>query len=123
MDDLNLKIVLDNIDQAEIMRSVDVISQNVKTCRSNVLDISVELQNNYKVKNMPEVAGFVVDGTLKCDVYAGDLYVGKCNLPLPKDGIKCGEKGVAAGYCDMYAMHHEGYTVKIQPNKLWVMEQ
>ena len=123
LDALKLKIVLDDIDQSDIMKSVEVVSKSVQENKSKVLKVSVVFQNSFEVKNMPKDVHFILDGSFKCDVYAGEMYVGSFNLPLPMNGIECGKTGTANGFCNMYSLNQEEYTVQIQPNSIWIMEK
>ena len=57
-------------------------------------------------------------------VYAGDLYVGECVLPLPLFGVECGNPAPtqAETICGRFAANDQPYRVEFSPNKLWVME-
>ena len=79
LDDLDIKILLENIEQSHILQSLEIVKESVNKKKSNVLEVSIEFQNNLKVKNMPDNVKFVVDGTFKCEVYAGEIFVGWFN--------------------------------------------
>ncbi len=124
LDQVKLRVVFDEIDRDTIAKSLEVLEEDVHARHNeSPLEISVRIKNHFKPKNVPENASFMVDGTYVCEVYAGKMLVDSIILPLPKDGIPCGGEDVATGLCGKYATNQEPYTIKLKPNKLWVMEQ
>ncbi len=117
------KVILDQIEQSEIIQSVNIADYDIKTTKSNALEISVSIQNTLEIKDVPPNVHLTVDGTFKGEVYAGELLVDTITIPLPLYGVVCGGKKSVTVYCGMYSKNKQPYSLKTQPNKLWVMEE
>ena len=120
--ELPSKVVLNSIEPDEIQKSLHIDNYHVKTCKSNALELTLEISNTLSVQDAPQGVRFTTDGSLKGTVYAGDLLVDTVNIPLPVFGVACGTKEIVKAYCGKFSKNGKEYTVQFQPNHLWVME-
>ena len=86
------------------------------------LVVLVTVKNQLSLNDVPKDTKYVVDGSLKAEIYAGKMFVGSIYIPLPKYGIECGKEETVSAYCKMYSTNGKGYMAEVSPNKLWVME-
>lgn len=115
------KVVLNGVNKEEIYKSLKISPAAVRLTNGNALFIKVTVENNYK-PDVPDTVKMTVDGTLTADIYCKDIFVGKAILPLPLYGVECGSSEEITGICNRYLIDKKNYTVKIRPNKLWIME-
>ena len=115
------KVVWEEYDSKEIFKELDIYTTVKKTKDLCTLQISVEITNNFNVEESSSVTT-VVDGTLQADIYYNDdTFVDSVCIPLPLFGVNTSTEVVA--YTDMYVKANGEYTVKLSPNKLWIMEE
>ena len=116
------KVVMRDTEQSKIIQSMKVVDYNIEETNSNALMISVQLKNDLIIKDVPADVCLTIDGSLKGEIYAGEMFVDAVTIPLPLFGVGCGQQEIAQALCAKYSKNGEPYTLKIQPNKLWVME-
>lgn len=115
------KVVWEEYDSKEIFKGLDIYTTVKKTKDLCTLQISVKITNNFNVEESSSVTT-VVDGTLQADIYYNDdTFVDSVCIPLPLFGVNTSTEVVA--YTDMYVKANGEYTVKLSPNKLWIMEE
>jgi hypothetical protein len=120
---LDTKVVIKGADTQELYKSLHIEKTTVEKLQTGALSIKTTLKTTYR-PDVPENVKTTMDGTLTGKVYAGDLYVGDCILPLPLFGVECGNPNPtqAEALCDHYSANDQPYRVEFSPNKLWVME-
>lgn len=121
--ELRTKVVIEGTDTQELFRSLRIEKPSVEKLESGALSVKASLKTSYR-PDVPENVKTTVDGTLTGRVYAGDLYVGECILPLPLYGVECGnpDPTQAETLCGHFAANDKPYRVEFSPNKLWIME-
>lgn len=115
------KVVLDDISSEKIIPHIQLKHAYVRRRSSKVLEIAVDITNNY-VPDVPENVKVVVDGTLTAEVYRGDIHVGTAHVPLPLYGILCGSSARVSALCPRYLEGDQQYQVKYTFNDFCVME-
>ena len=123
MKKLSEKVVLSDIDQSSIQNALKITDYSVSQCKSNALELTLEISNSLSVDNVPENVQLTTDGSFTGTIYAGDLLVGTVNIPLPVFGVGCGSKETVKAFCGKYSKNGKNYTVDFKPNNLWVMEK
>ena len=123
LEDLRTKVVIDSADTETLFASLEIGKALVDKQKSGALAVKTTLKTNY-CPQVPANVGCTVDGSLTGKIYAGDLFVGECVLPLPLYGVECGNPNpsMAEALCGRFAANDEPYRVEFSPNKLWVME-
>ncbi len=123
MDELRTKVVIDGADSQELFKSLTIGKTSVEKLENGALAVKTELKTNY-LPDVPDGVKTTVDGTLTGKVYAGDLFVGECIIPLPLFGVECGNPDYveAETICGRFAANDKPYRVTFSPNNLWVME-
>ena len=122
-DDLKTKVVIPGPTTQELFDSLTIEKPIINKLKSGVLSVKVKLKTSF-APEVPANVKTTVDGTLTGKVYAGDLFVGECLLPLPMYGVECGNPDAAEAetLCDRFAANDQPYRVEFSPCKLWVME-
>lgn len=64
----------------------------------------------------------VVDGTINAAIYLEGTLVDTVCVCLPLFGVARGTTEKVVAFTDRYAEADGGYTVKFEPNKLWIMK-
>ena len=119
--EIDKKVVWKEYDSKEIFKKLYIYSTVKKTKDLCGLQINVEITNNFDSEDLSGIST-VVDGTLQADIYHNDnTFVDSVCIPLPLFGVSTEEKVLM--YTDMYVEANGEYTVKVKPNKLWVMEE
>ena len=122
LEKLSEKVVMSGIEQSKIIQSLKIVNYSIKGTNSNALLVSVLLKNDLSIKDIPAGVSLTTDGSLKGEIYAGEMLVDTVVIPLPLFGVVCSQEEYANSICSKYSKNGEPYTLKLQANKLWVME-
>ena len=115
------KVVWEEYTAEEIFEKLEISSSVNMTKNYHGLQLTFDIKSNFKINGLKDVKT-VVDGTLQADIYHNDnTFVDSVCIPLPLFGVSTEEKVLM--YTDMYVEANGEYTVKVKPNKLWVMEE
>lgn len=121
LSNLQKKITISELNSENFKNDFNISKTKIQKTASNILEISVVLENN-SAPAVPKGVLVTADGSLQASVYTGKTFVGEATIPLPLYGIECGKTETITGYCPMYMEGDRKYTVKLEPNNLWLME-
>ena len=85
------------------------------------LELALVVKNNFAA-DIPDGVVVAVDGTIDAEIFFGRTLVDRICVPLPLFGIRQGESEKLLAYSSKYVKADGEYTVKLYPNKLWIVE-
>lgn len=117
---LDEKVVL-AVTSEELEESLKCVSFDVKKSKSDILEITASISNNY-VPDVPKGVKIIIDGVIVADVLCEGVRIDEVYLPLPLYGIKCGITDEVYGYCATYMVGDREYTISVRSMNVWAME-
>lgn len=110
----------------EIWQNLCIGRADVKKTPSGVLAVTLPVAwKKPFCPEVPEDTRMVADGTLTCEIWYEDVFVGGVTIPLPLMGIPVDMTGelVLEGLCGRSTGAGDGYTVRMRHwQNLWIME-
>ncbi len=118
---LEQKVVLTEVETAELWKELKIRTDNVVKTKTNVLEITTTVENVY-TPDVPENVRITVDGVLSAKVYCEDTLVGTTMIPFPLYGVACHATETFTSLCEDYMEGDRKYRVIFEPISLWCME-
>ena len=116
------KVVMREYSTEEIYKKLYVKSRTVsKSDDGKCSELALVIKNNF-LADVPEGVAVAVDGTIDAEIFFGRTLVDRICVPLPLFGIRQGESEKILAYSSKYVKADGEYTVKLYPNKLWIVE-
>ena len=116
------KVVLNGYTKEALFKGLDVSASVRKLSGGKGLKLNVTINNCFKA-DVPDGVKVATDGTLNAKIFFDKTLVDEVCVPLPLFGVECdgGWESVDM-YSDRYVEADGEYTVKFEPNDLWVIE-
>ena len=116
------KVVMSEYSTEEIYKKLYVKSRTVRRSDGGKCsELELVVKNNF-VADIPDGVAVAVDGTIDAEIFFGRTLVDRICVPLPLFGIRQGESEKLLAYSSKYVKADGEYTVKLHPNKLWIVE-
>lgn len=118
----NSKVVMREYSTEEICEKLYIKSRTVrKSDDGRCSELELVIKNNF-VADVPEGVAVAVDGTIDAEIFFEHTLVDRICIPLPLFGIRQGVSEKLLAYSSRYVKADGKYTVKLYPNKLWIVE-